>query len=67
MSGTEKSAGKTTPPAPDPRPGQNPGYAESNPRDKQDAQRPDPRHETNPDEGGMTRDADTDPDTAGND
>ena len=57
--------GKTTPPAPDPKPGRNPGYAEPQPRDKEDAQRPNPRHETGPDEGGMTRDPEADADTAG--
>ena len=67
MSDTEKSGGRTTPPAPDPRPGKNPGYAEPQPRDKQDAQRPDPPKPVHPDTGGMERDADADPDTAGSD
>lgn len=51
-------AGKTTPSAPDPKAGRNPGYAEPQPRDKGDAHqapkpRPDreeggPEHETDP-------------------
>ncbi len=49
---------KTTPPAPDPRRGRNPGYAEPQPRDKDDAQRPPAPEKRNPDEGGLDRDPD---------
>lgn len=49
---------RTTPPAADPKPGQNPGYPEPQPRDKGDAQQPAPRKPRNPDEGGMARDPD---------
>lgn len=52
---------KTTPPAPNTKPGENPGYAEPQPRDKHDARDPDPRHKRNPDEGGMTRDTERTP------
>ncbi len=50
--------GKTAPPAPDTKPGRNPGYSEPQPRDKGDAQQPAPRKPRNPDEGGMERDPD---------
>ncbi|MDQ3228189.1 MAG: hypothetical protein M3Q13_00420 [Pseudomonadota bacterium] len=52
---------KTTPAAPNPKPGHNPGYAEPQPRDKQDARDPDPRHKRNPDEGGMAREPEKTP------
>jgi hypothetical protein len=35
---------KRAPPAPDPRPGRNPGYAEPKPRDRDDAKHPPPKH-----------------------
>lgn len=53
---------KTTPPATDPKPGRNPGYAEPQPRDKEDARDPAPRHKRNPDEGGLAREPETTPD-----
>ena len=46
-------SGKQAPPAPDPEPGQNPGYSEPQPRDPGDARQPEPRHKPNPDEGGQ--------------
>jgi len=46
---------KRTPPAPDPTPGSNPGYAEPKPRDRDDAQRPDPKRHRDPDDGGLER------------
>ncbi len=52
---------KTTPPAPDPKSGHNPGYAEPQPRDQQDARQPDPKQPRDPDEGGMKRDPDANP------
>lgn len=55
---------KTVPPGPDPKPGRNPGYAEPNPRDRDDAKQPDPRKPPNPDAGGMERDPETSPDPA---
>lgn len=58
---------KTAPPSPDPKSGHNPGYAEPQPRDREDAQKPDPREKPNPDEGGLDRDATTDPDPAADD
>ena len=55
---------KTTPPGPDPKPGRNPGYAEPNPRDREDAAKPDPKKPPNPDAGGMERDPNASPDPA---
>lgn len=52
---------KTAPPAPRTRPGTNPGYAEPQPRDKGDAQQPEPRKPRNPDEGGLGREPDAGP------
>lgn len=48
---------KPAPPAADPRPGQNPGYAEDEPRDKSDVRKPHAREAPSPDEGGVDRDA----------
>ncbi|HUH90691.1 MAG TPA: hypothetical protein VLZ76_08565 [Lysobacter sp.] len=53
---------KPAPPAPDPTPKSQPGYAEPTPRDKHDARQPHPRKPPNPDEGGMERDPETNPD-----
>lgn len=50
---------KSAPPAPDPKPGRNPGYAEPQPRDREDAQRP-AKKRRNPDEGGLGRDPESD-------
>jgi len=50
---------KTAPPAPDPRPGHNPGYAEPQPRDGEDARKPGKRRR-DPDEGGLGRDPEGD-------
>ena len=47
---------KTTPPAPDPRPGRVPGYPEAEPRDHDDAKQPHPKKPPNPDAGGLDRD-----------
>jgi hypothetical protein len=57
-------SGKTAPPAPDPKPGRNPGYAEPLPRDKEDAEQPHPRHMPDPDAGGLQRDPAPTPDPA---
>ena len=58
---------KTTPPSVDPKPGSNPGYAEKQPRDREDAHQPDPRRKPDPDEGGLVRDPQQDPDPAADD
>lgn len=58
------TGGKTAPAAADPRSGRNPGYAETGPRDRADAQQPAPPPQPNPDEPGMTRDPDPDADPA---
>lgn len=55
---------KRTPPAPDPKPGRNPGYAEPVPRDRDDARRPDPKRRRGPDEGGLDREPESGPDPA---
>ena len=55
---------KTAPPAPDPKPGNNPGYAEPQPRDKRDANDPGGRPPPNPDEGGTDREPEVEPDPA---
>lgn len=52
---------KTAPAATDPKPGHTPGYAEPQPRDKQDARNPAPGHKRNPDEGGLTREPEKTP------
>ena len=49
--------GKSTPPSPDPKAGRSPGYAEPQPRDRGDAQRP-PEPAEDPEEGGLDREAD---------
>lgn len=47
---------KTAPPAPDPKPGRNPGYAEPQPRDREDAQTPAKRpRPAQPDERDLQR------------
>lgn len=55
---------KTTPPAPDPKSGHNPGYAEPQPRDREDARQPAPAPRPSPDEPGIARDPDAQPDPA---
>lgn len=55
---------KTTPPAADPRSGRNPGYAETLPRDREDARRPAPPPAPSPDDPGIDYDADAPPDPA---
>ena len=55
---------KTTPPAADPRAGRNPGYAENQPRDREDAHAKAPKPAPNPDEPGIDRDTDDTPDPA---
>jgi len=54
----------TTPPAPDARPGKNPGYAETNPRDRGDARQGTSGKVPNPDSGGMERDTGAEGDPA---
>jgi hypothetical protein len=46
---------KRAPPAPDPRPGHNPGYAEPKPRDRDDAKRPPPDHPDDRDDNNRDR------------
>lgn len=48
----------------DPDAEDNPGYAERQPRDREDAQRPDRSHEPDPDDGGLGREPEGDPDPA---
>ena len=55
---------KSTPPAADPRAGHNAGYAENQPRDKEDARAKGPKPMPNPDEPGIDRDTDEQPDPA---
>lgn len=55
---------KTTPPAADPRAGKNPGYAETHPRDRSDAHAQVEPSRPNPDEPGIDRDTDDQPDPA---
>ena len=57
-------SGKTTPPAADPRSGRNPGYAEPQPRDGNEARQPDPRKPPDPDAGGLGRKPVETPDAA---
>lgn len=52
---------KDTPPAPDPKRGRNPGYAEPQPRDEGDARQPPEPNSRNPDERGPERDTDSEP------
>ncbi len=56
----------TTPPSPDPKAGHNPGYAEPQPRDKTDAQQQGGKkdHAPRPDDGGLDRRPESDPDPA---
>lgn len=60
-------SGKSTPPAPDPKSGRNPGYAEPQPRDGGDARQPDPRKPPNPDVGGLDRNPVVTPDAVDHD
>ena len=60
-------SGNQAPPAPDPKPGHNPGYSEPQPRDPGDARQPEPKHKPNPDEGGLDREPDNDQDPATDD
>lgn len=58
---------KAAPPAPDPDPRKNPGYAEKQPRDKRHANNPAGRPPPNPDEGGVAREPEVEPDPADHD
>lgn len=59
MAGPDKKA----PPAPDPKPGRNPGYAEPHPRDREDAHQPKPPpRPAQPGEEGLQRDPEEDGD-----
>jgi hypothetical protein len=49
---------KGTPPAADPRPGRNPGYAEDEPRDRKDVRDPHAKEPPSPDDGGVDRETD---------
>jgi hypothetical protein len=60
MTGPEK----THPPDADPRPGQNAGYAEQQPRDKRDARQDVIPGRPSPDEPGLHHDPDAQPDSA---
>lgn len=53
--GDKRRADKRAPPAPDTRPGKNPGYPETEPRDKEDARQSHPRRRPSPDAGGIRR------------
>ena len=53
--GGDRDKDRTVPTRVDPDAGANPGYAEKQPRDRDDARRPDPRRPRNPDEGGLDR------------
>lgn len=55
---------KTTPPIADPKRGRNPGYAEKQPRDREDAQQPASPSRPSPDEPGIGHDPDAQPDPA---
>lgn len=55
---------KTAPPASSPEPEDNPGYADENPHDREDARQPEPRERRNPDAGGLDRDPVTRPGSA---
>ncbi|UHQ19455.1 hypothetical protein LVB87_14895 [Lysobacter sp. KIS68-7] len=55
---------RSTPPAADPRAGRNPGYAETHPRDKADAHQKAPAPKAQPDEPGIARDTEEQPDPA---
>lgn len=54
-------SGKTAPPASDPKSGRNPGYAETEPRDREDAHEPKRRRESHPDDGGLDREPESGP------
>jgi hypothetical protein len=54
-------SGKSAPPAADPKPGRNPGYAETEPRDREDAHSPKRRDKPHPDDGGLDRKPETGP------
>lgn len=57
--GKQPAGGRSTPPKASPEAGDNPGYAEDEPRDVQDTRLPHGRDaRPSPDEGGMTRDPD---------
>lgn len=55
------NSGKTAPPSPDPKPGRNPGYPETEPRDHDDVRNPHPRRKPDPDEGGLGREPERGP------
>lgn len=64
---------RDAPPAADPRPGRNPGYDETQPRDAKDLRKPQERLDTrgakdgrlpNPEAGGLNRDTGAAPDPA---
>ena len=55
---------KQAPPAADPRPGRNPGYAENQPRDRSDTKIPTQVPRPSPDEPGIDRDTDEQADPA---
>lgn len=57
---------RSTPPAPSPRPGRNPGYDEAQARDRRDLGHPDGKL-PNPEAGGLRRDQGDAPDTADDD
>ena len=56
---------RDAPPAANPRPGRNPGYAEDKPRDRRDAHQPVEPAKPSPDEPGMRRDPDQEADPTG--
>jgi hypothetical protein len=64
MADKQKPNESRTPPAADPRAGRNPGYAETHPRDREDAHAKAPKPRAQPDEPGIDRDTDAQPDPA---
>lgn len=62
------SPDKTAPPAASPEPEDNAGYAETEPRDREDVSKlRNPRPQPNPDDGGLDREPEVDPDPVGHD
>lgn len=64
MKTSETSSGHSSPAAADPKAGQNPGYAETEPRDAADARTPRTGKVPNPEVGGLERSGGADPSAA---
>lgn len=68
MSASDRdSSDKAAPPGADPAAGHNPGYAENQPRDREDAQKAENGKRPNPDVGGLGRDSENDADPVAKD